>query len=318
MLRQDTRILVVAGGWSAEREVSLATGEAVAGALERGGYAVRKVDLARPGTRLESVAALVGEMREFRPDAVWIALHGPLGEDGTLQGLLELAGVPYNGSGVLASAQGLDKVAAKQVFVANRITTPRCALVPAGEPLPEKSPLPLPVIVKPRSLGSSIGVSLVEKTEDLGGALEKVRELGQDALVEQYIVGKEIQVCVHRGEALPLVEVISANRIYDYEAKYVQGKSEHRIPASLPKKQYEAAQKMGVAVYRSLGCEGVARVELIAEQTGTLYALEVNTLPGMTVTSIVPEAAREAGISFLDLVTREIGDAMARSRGGSA
>jgi len=318
MLKQDARILVVAGGWSAEREVSLATGDAVAGALERGGYTVMKVDLARPGTRLDAVAALVAGMREFNPDAVWIALHGPLGEDGTLQGLLEMAGVPYNGSGVLASAQGLDKVAAKQAFVSSRITTPRYALVTTGEEPPEKSPLPLPVIVKPRSLGSSIGVSLVEKAEDLAGALGKVRELGQDALVEQYIVGKEIQVCVHRGEALPLVEVISANRIYDYEAKYVQGKSEHRIPASLPKKQYEAAQKMGLAAYRSLGCEGVARVELIAEQTGTLYALEVNTLPGMTVTSIVPEAAREAGISFLELVTREVADAIARRKGGTA
>jgi D-alanine-D-alanine ligase len=314
VLRPDARIVVVAGGWSAEREVSLATGEAVAGALERGGYAVRKTDLVRPGSRLDAVAGLLDEVREFRADAVWIALHGPLGEDGTLQGMLELAGIPFNGSGVLASAQGLDKVAAKQCFVANRITTPRYALVAAGEADPEKPPLPLPVIVKPRSLGSSIGVSLVEKPGDLGPALAKVRELGQDALVEQYMAGREIQVCIHRGEALPLVEVISANRIYDYEAKYVQGKSEHHIPASLPRKQYEAAQKMGIGAYKALGCEGVARVELIAEQTGTLYALEVNTLPGMTMTSIVPEAAREAGISFLELVTRELEDAIARRK----
>jgi D-alanine-D-alanine ligase len=311
MLAKDTRILVVMGGWSAERDVSLETGRAVLDCLKMAGYDARGFDLGDGSDHMDILGRLLGTIRSDGIQAVYIALHGPLGEDGTIQGLLDLAGVPYNGSGVLASALGLDKVFAKQIFVAGRITTPKHAVVPKGSS-PKGSPLPLPVVVKPRSLGSSIGVSLVEKADDLNPALDKVYSLGQDALVEQYIQGRELQAAVLDGVPLPLVEVISANRLYDYEAKYTVGKSEHKTPAPLPHKQYEAVQRLAQQAYAVLGCEGVARAEIIAENTGTLYVLEVNTLPGMTPTSIVPEAAREAGISFIELVAGEIERGMAR------
>lgn len=314
MLSPDARIVVVMGGWSAEREVALQSGAAVIECLRRAGQPVLGFDLSPDEPRSDAIRRLLDSIREFRADAVYLALHGPLGEDGTMQGLLELAGVPFNGSGVSASALGLDKVLAKQVFVANKITTPRYVLVPRGT-LPKNPPLPLAIVVKPRSLGSSIGVSLVEKAEEFAPAFAGAAACGQDVIVEQYISGRELQACVIDGEALPLIEVVTANRFYDYEAKYTAGKSEHKVPAPLPRKQYEAAQRLAVAAYAALGCEGAARVELIAEATGTLYVIEVNTLPGMTVTSLLPEAAREAGLSFLDLVRRELERAITR-RGG--
>ena len=317
MLTPATRVLVVMGGWSAEREVSLASGAAVVECLTQAGHPVLGFDLAPGDSHGDAVRRLLEAAVTFKPDAVYLALHGPMGEDGTMQGLLELAGLPYNGSRVAASAIGMDKVLAKQVFVANKITTPRYNLVPLGSAAAH-APLPLPVVVKPRSLGSSIGVSLVEKSEEFAPALALAFAQGQDAVVEQYISGRELQAFVVDGEALPLIEVTTTNRFYDYEAKYTAGKSEHKVPAPLPKKQYEAAQRLAVSAYRSLGCEGAARVELIAEATGTLYVIEVNTLPGMTVTSLLPEAAREAGWSFLDLIHRELAGAIRRHGRGPA
>ncbi len=311
MLSKETRILVVMGGWSAERSVSLKSGDAVVNCLERAGYPVCGFDLPAEEPHAEAVQRLLEEIRTFQASMVYLALHGPFGEDGTLQGLLELLCIPYNGSGVLASALGNDKALAKQVFVANKITTPKYAIVPKSQP-PKVSPLPLPAIVKPRALGSSLGVSLVERGEEFAPALEQALSYGQDAMVEQFISGREIQVGVQDGEPLPLIEVVSSNRLYDFEAKYTAGKSVHKTPAPFPKKQYEAAQRLGQAAYRALGCQGTARVEIIAESTGTLYVLEVNTLPGMTVTSLVPEAAREAGMSFLDLVIKEVEGALQR------
>ena len=314
MLSASTRVLVIMGGWSAEREVALASGQAVLDCLTQAGHPVLGFDLAPDLPRGEAVHRLLDAATSFRPDVVYLALHGPTGEDGTIQGFLDLAGLPYNGSGVAASALGMDKVLAKQVFVANKITTPRYAVLPRGA-APARPPFPLPLVVKPRALGSSIGVSLVEKDDEFAPALERAAVQGQDVLVEQYVAGRDVQACVVDGEALPLIEVVTPNRFYDYEAKYTAGKSEHRVPAPLPKKQYEAAQRLGVAAYRAIGCEGAARVEIIAEATGTLYVIEVNTLPGMTVTSLLPEAAREAGWSFLDLIRRELAGAIRRRAG---
>ena len=312
MLSKATRILVVMGGWSPEREVSLASGGAVLGCLTAAGYEARGYDLPAEGSRRRAVAGLLAAIEEHRTDIVRLALHGPFGEDGTIQGLLDLAAVPYTGSGVLASALGLDKVLAKQVMVAARITAPRHVLLPRGVPPPPAPPIALPVIVKPRALGSSLGVSLVERGDEFAPAVERASAYGQDVMVEAWVAGHDIQACVLDGEILPLIEVVPRGKIYDFEAKYSPGGAEHRVPAPLPKKQYEAAQKMGLAAYRALGCAGAARVELIAEDTGTLYALEVNTVPGMTPTSLLPEAAREAGMSFLDLLERELTGALRR------
>src|SRR6185503_13058074 len=214
VLSKTTRILVIMGGWSAERAVSLETGQAVAECLERGGYPVQTFDLGGEPPRLPVFTRLLEALTTFRADVAYLALHGPDGEDGTMQGALELAGIPYNGSGVLASALGNDKPAANQVFVSSKITTPKYAVVPAAE-TPVAPPLPCPVIVKPRALGSSLGVVLVERPEDFPAALAHARSFGQEAMVEQYITGRELQACVIDGEALPLIEVVSANRLYD-------------------------------------------------------------------------------------------------------
>jgi len=308
---KDTRILVLMGGWSAEREVSLASGGAVLAALSAGGYAAIGYDLAPTEDRKTAVASLLGKITEARSDVVYLALHGTFGEDGCVQGLLEAANVPYTGSGVLASALAMDKVAAKLVLVASRIATPRFEVASRGN-VPAKPPFPLPVIVKPRAQGSSVGVTLVEKEEDFGPAVEKAQSFGDDALVEVYVNGREIEAPVLEGEPLPLIEVTPKNRFYDYEAKYTPGMSEHRVPAPIPPRQYQAAQKLAASSHQALGCEGVTRVEMIAEETGTLYVIEVNTLPGMTATSLVPEAARAAGMSFLDIVVRQVELALRR------
>jgi D-alanine-D-alanine ligase len=252
-------------------------------------------------------------IQDSRIDIVYLALHGTFGEDGTMQGLLEMAGIPYTGSGVLASALAMDKVASKLVFVASRVATPKFEVVAQGS-RPPHSPLPLPVVVKPRSQGSSVGVSIVDQPDGWEAAVAKAHEYG-DALVESYITGRELEAPIMDGEPLPLIEIVPRNRFYDFEAKYTPGMSEHLTPAPLPAKQYQAAQRLAVAAHRALGCEGTTRVEMIAESTGTLYLIEVNTIPGMTVTSLVPESAREAGMSYCDVVVRQLESGLRRTGG---
>lgn len=312
MLNKDIGVLVLTGGWSAEREVSLMSGKAVIEALKGVGYRVRELDLSPEEPRLKSINRILDELESEQQQVVYIAMHGPFGEDGAVQGVLELADVPYNGSGIIASALGNDKLHAKEIFVANKITTPRYALVRREDSRPKSVPLPLPVVVKPRALGSSVGVSIVRKEAEFGPALEAAFAYDQDVLVETYIKGREIHAGILDGKALPLVEVVCAEGFYDYAAKYNPGQSEHRVPAPLPKKQSEACQKAAEKAYRALGCRGAARVDIIAEETGTIYVLEVNTLPGMTPTSLLPEAARETGMSFVDLVLHELGGAHSR------
>ncbi len=314
MLNKDVGIMVLTGGWSAEREVSLMSGRAVIEALRGAGYRVKEFDLSLDEPRLNSINRLLDELESDPRQVVYIAMHGPFGEDGAIQGLLELADVPYNGSGIIASALGNDKLHAKEIFIANKLTTPRFALV-RREDKPESSPLPLPVVVKPRALGSSVGVSIVKKQEEFGPALEAAFKYDQDVLVESHIKGREIHAGILDGKALPLVEVVCREGFYDYDAKYNPGQSEHRVPAPLPKRQSEACQKAAEKAYRVLGCCGAARVDIIAEETGTIYVLEVNTLPGMTPTSLLPEAARETGMSFVDLVLHELEGARSRFAG---
>lgn len=311
MLSKDIEVLVLTGGWSAERDVSLMSGRAVIEALRGAGYRVRDLEFSPELPRLESINRLLDELEAERQQVVYVAMHGPFGEDGAVQGVLELAEVPYNGSGIIASALGNDKLHAKEIFVANKITTPRYALI-RREDKPESVPLPLPVVVKPRALGSSVGVSIVRKENEFGSALESAFAYDQDVLVETYIKGREIHAGILDGKALPLVEVVCSEGFYDYAAKYNPGQSEHRVPAPLPKKQSEACQRAAEKAYRALGCCGAARVDIIAEDTGTIYVLEVNTLPGMTPTSLLPEAARETGLSFVDLVLHELEGARSR------
>ncbi len=297
-----THVAVLMGGWSAERDVSLASGEACAAALERCGYEVSRVDVSR------DVASV---LQNLRPDVCFIALHGRFGEDGTMQGLLEILGIPYTHSGVMASAVAMDKPVAKKLFadvglkVADgRIMTRQQIL--AGEEYPA------PLVIKPLNEGSSVGVTILLENENR--ALKDIPwSFGNEVLVETYIPGREIQVAVMGDQALGAVEIRPLGRFYDYEAKYTEGKAEHLMPAPLEKAQYDAVLEMALKAHEVLGCRGVSRSDFrlfdTPEGDGEFYILETNTQPGMTELSLVPEIAQYEGISFEDLVRWIVEDA---------
>jgi len=308
----------VLGGKSAEREISLRTGEQVGLALRRKGHEVIALDLDE---------GLVPALQRQRPDVVFIALHGRYGEDGCLQGLLEILGVPYVGSGVLASALAMDKVMSKKLFQLEGLICPR-SMVIAGSELDGTSggevageveeAFGFPVIVKPNREGSTIGLTLVKEPAGLPDALRRAFEYDEEAVVEEYIRGTEITVSVLGNRepwALPIIEIISATGLYDYKAKYTKGMSEHIIPARVPEHTYEAAQAAAVRAHKALGCRGMSRADFIVGPDNEPYILEVNTIPGMTETSLLPDAARAAGIEFPDLVDMLIDFALEPSGG---
>ena len=291
---RSRRVGVLYGGPSAEREVSLVSGKEVADALRQRGY--KGVSLIDVGPDLPA------QLRKRRIHVVFNALHGKIGEDGCVQGLLEVMGIPYTGSGVTASALCMDKVLTKEVLSHNRIPTPRYQVL-AGEGNTETK-LRLPVVVKPRSEGSSIGVTIVRRQRDLASAVHEARRTDRDALVEQYVPGKEITVGILNGEALGVTEIRPVKGFYDFETKYTSGMASHVFPAPLPGALYRKAMRLGVRACAVLGCEGAPRVDFRISPEQRLYALEVNTLPGMTPLSLLPEIAAGVGIDFGNLVER--------------
>jgi D-alanine-D-alanine ligase len=292
-------VAVLMGGNSAEREVSLVSGKAVAGALAEAGFTVRTVD---PGDGPGAVLAAM----EPRPDAVFNALHGRWGEDGCIQGLLELIRVPYTHSGVLASALAMDKPMAKKLFMQEGIP---CAehVVASREQVMAGDVLPRPYVIKPLNEGSSVGVRIV--TADAPGPAFGNGDwpFGDQVMVERYVPGRELTVAVMGDRALAVTELRPLQGFYDYEAKYTDGKTEHLIPAPVPKPVYEAAQDYALRAHKVLGCRGVSRADLRYDDTngapGELILLEVNTQPGMTPLSLVPEQAAHCDIGFTQLVT---------------
>ena len=289
------RVTVLMGGASAERDVSLRSGHAAAQALDSAGYAVTLVDAGRDPAEL--VRALV----ETKPDVVFNALHGRFGEDGCVQGLLNLLGVPYTHSGLLASAAAMDKAFARQIFAAAGIPVAKGAVVQKGD----ASPLVRPHVVKPLNEGSSFGVYILQE----GDNRDPLADWPFDSdvvLVEEFIPGREITVAVMGDRALGALEITSDRGFYDYEAKYAPGGSRHIMPAPLPDADYAEACRLAVEAHKALGCRGVSRSDLRYDDTKPgaprLVMLEVNTQPGMTATSLVPEIAAHAGISFPDLV----------------
>ena len=289
-------VAVLKGGWSAEREVSLVSGAAVENALAGQGYRVSGVDIARD---------LSTQLSEIRPDVVFNALHGPVGEDGCVQGLLEVMGLPYTHSGVLASALAMDKPAAKRLFADAGLTCPEgrvmcradIAAGAAGDP---------PYVVKPLDQGSSVGVHLVF-SGDNAVLLNGDWPYGEQVLVEPYIPGREIQVAVMGERALGAIEIRPKGRFYDYEAKYTEGRADHYMPAPIHPDAYKEALDIALTAHRTLGCRGVSRADLRYDDTagepGRFYLLEINTQPGMTPLSLVPEIAADVGISFQQLVS---------------
>ena len=341
-MRDPMKVAVVLGGTNEERNVSLATGRAVVAALRERGHDVVAVDpahgvvpredeermlggavgvdppdldeLARLGG--SSVGAALAELPAVRrADVVFLALHGEFGEDGTVQGLLDLARVAYTGSGCLGSAVAFDKRISKELLEHEGVPTPRWT--------PESAPLGtilrdlgLPLVVKPSSGGSTVGLSLVREAEDLPAAIELAALYDDDVLCEAFIPGRELTVAVVEGEALPPVEIIPSHEIYDYECKYSAGMSRYEAPADLTTGETARIQELAVRAYEALRQASYSRVDFRLSDDGTFWCLEANSLPGLTSTSLVPKAAAAAGISFPELCERIARSAMRRFRAG--
>lgn len=302
------RIGVLMGGISREREVSLRSGAAMLAALKEQGYQVVGIDVGE-----DIVRQIIGANIEV---AV-IALHGRWGEDGTVQGLLELLRIPYTGSGVLASALAINKIKAKEVFLYHEIPTPEFFPIPdvwRGE----EPPFPPPWVVKPASEGSTIGISIVADRAGLNEGVKGAKAHDQEVFVERYIKGRELTVAILNGEPLPIVEVKPKRGFYDYQAKYTPGETTYTCPAPLSKLQTEEVMGLGLRAYHALGCSGCARVDLLMDEGGGAYVTEINTLPGMTQTSLVPKAAAVAGIPFGRLVEMILEGAALKIGGGRA
>lgn len=301
------RVAVLMGGRSLERDVSLVSGRRIERALAERGYPVSALDVDE---------TLVPTLLEEKPDLVYIALHGKDGEDGTLQELLEILGLPYTGPGPLASGIGFNKILSKELFIDHGIPTPRyCALSESTiEDMGASGLLPVaweklggPVVVKPAAQGSALGVSVVERFEDLAGAL--VTALGYDdrVLVEEYVPGTEIAVSVIGNDltvALPAVEVVPHSGFFDFEARYKAGQTNYFVPARLDDEVAAEAERMALEVHNLLRCKDMSRVDMIVGEDSVPCVLELNISPGMTETSLLPLAAEQAGMTFPDLVER--------------
>lgn len=340
------RVAVMMGGFSSERPISLSTGKQILESLDGEKYDVIGLDAAMiPGTSLKPLATsadmvqaladagdalhsstqlkalqdVAGAGASLRPDVVFLALHGQYGEDGTIQGLLELLGLPYTGSGVMASSIAIDKSMAKRVMASAGIRVPDSVdfFCKGGQWNKDAvaeavAEIGYPVIVKPSKQGSTIGMTKVNAPDELNKAIETAAGYDSQIVVEQFVVGTELTVGVLGNDepfALPVVEIVPAKGFYDYEAKYTPGATDEIVPARLSDEDTAQAQEIALAAHTALGCRGVSRTDIIATPEG-MYALEVNTIPGMTPTSLLPRAAAAAGIPFGKLLDMLIGFAL--------
>ena len=285
-------VAVLMGGWSKEREVSLVSGAAVATALKDTGFQVTEIDVH------QDAAALLSQLYPI-PDKVFNALHGRFGEDGCVQGFLNILGVPYTHSGVLASALAMDKPMSKRIFKEVGITVADHQIL-TREQLSQTVFGSKPHVIKPLNEGSSVGVNIICEG-DRSTLTEKEWPFGSHLMAEQYIPGRELTVAVMGERALGVTEIKTGHLFYDYDAKYSDGGSTHQVPAQLPQDIYDEAMRISVLAHKTLGCRGISRADMRYDGKD-LYLLEVNTQPGMTPTSLVPEQASYANISFENLV----------------
>ncbi|MFB9968626.1 D-alanine--D-alanine ligase [Pseudoroseomonas cervicalis] len=288
-------VAVLFGGISTEREVSLSTGGQVVTALRQAGFQVTPVEVT------SDLAALVAALQAAKPDAVFNALHGRFGEDGCVQGVLDWLGIPYTHSGVRASSVAMDKAAAKAVFAAHGLPLAEHRVVTPAE-LEAADPLERPYVVKPVSEGSSVGVEILKEGDNRRAEIARNWRFGPQIMAEEYIAGRELTVAVMGDRPLAVTEIGTGHVFYDYDAKYAAGGSRHTIPAEIPGDVAEAAKAATLRAHQSLGCRGVSRSDFrYDDATGKLALLEVNTQPGLTPTSLVPEQAAHCGISFAEL-----------------
>ena len=302
----DTTVAVLMGGWSAERAVSLSSGEACASALRQAGFKVVPIDVTR-----ERVVSI---LQDLRPDVAFNALHGKWGEDGCASAILETLLIPYTHSGVLASSLAMHKEKSKAIFRAAGIPVAESKLVEL-EYAAANHPMPLPYVIKPVAEGSSVGVHIVTSSSNGPAAmiLEQRDLYGTHAMVERFIPGKELTCAVIGDVALGVIDIVSKGTFYDYVSKYAPGGSQHILPAEIPNDVYRKCQQYSLMAHKALGCRGVSRADFryndMRGGEGEIILLEVNTQPGMTGTSLVPELAKHAGHSFPELVTWMVNDA---------
>jgi D-alanine-D-alanine ligase len=298
---KNKKIAVLMGGLSAEREISLKTGQAVLKALLESGCNAVAVDVGHD---------LPGQLRAAGTEVAFICLHGRYGEDGTVQGLLEMIRIPYTGSGVMSSSMVIDKVVTKQILLYHEISTPGFVVYRAGDDLAAvlERCQHFPLIVKPAREGSTIGISIVHDMEQLKDGLAEALRHDNLILIEDFIRGAEVTVSILNGEPLPIIQIVPKSGFYDYESKYTPGQTEYLLPAPLEAVIYNRLQEVSVAACRALSCRGAARVDFMVRER-EFFCLEVNTIPGMTETSLLPKAAAEAGVSFNELVMQILEDA---------
>ena len=313
-----SKIGVLMGGQSSEREVSLKTGEAVYRSLVRSGYDAVAIDVS---------PALFQTMQEQTVEIAFLALHGPGGEDGAIQGFLETLGVPYTGSGVRASAIGMHKVATKTQLAAEGIPVPKGTVLLRGTAptmgrILSTCKLKLPLVVKPASQGSTIGVTVVRKSSQWKEALRLAHQYDAEAMVEAFIPGHEVTVSLLGGAdgtvtGLPAVEIVAPDGFYDFSAKYEKGRTQYLCPAPLSAAITRQIAQLAIKTYQVLGCKGAARVDFRITPKGKPYVMEINTVPGMTETSLLPMAAGKAGLSYDVLTERILDSAIERAGTGS-
>jgi D-alanine-D-alanine ligase len=289
------RVGVIMGGPSAEREVSLNSGKGVLAALRSRGHDVVGIDWK------STDEDLIDRLRTENVAAAWIALHGTFGEDGCVQGLLECARIPYTGSGVLASAIAMDKIATRRVFDQEGIESPRWRRYHGAA---DVARIGFPMVVKPSAEGSSVGVSIVHAEGEVAAALDKARAGHGEVLLEEYVKGREINVCILDGEAIGEVEIRPVTEFYDYEAKYIRNDTQYLVPAPIDDGERRRLHDLAVRAHNTIGCAGATRVDLILGDAGRAVCLEINTLPGMTDHSLLPKVAAHHGIDYAELVER--------------
>ena len=292
---KNKKIGVLYGGMSSEREISILSGKAVLKALKKMKLDVCGIDVDKN---------VIEKIKNEKIDIGYIALHGPIGEDGTIQGMLEILDVPYTGCDVFASSICMEKNISKNLFNCANISTPGWSVLKKFESLPAIKHYP--VAVKPVSCGSALGVTIVKNFKEFIEAAKKAFEYDQEIIIEQFIKGKEITVGVLDGKALPVIEIVPKGKFYDFKSKYQKGCSKHIIPARISKKAYSTAQNYAEKIYKFFKCRAVCRVDMIVDENGKVWVLENNTIPGMTETSLLPDASCVAGYNFESLVLKII------------
>ncbi len=335
------KIAVLLGGTSAERDVSLVSGQEIAKALLQKGHNVLAIDCAFGDLLIEDWEKDINDiihvehsdfekkkyeldrnllktmefLIEKKIDVVYIALHGGYGENGQIQSLLDLVKIPYTGSGALSSALGMNKHISKILFHRSNIPTPPWINFEEKKKIPESeiTGLGLPVVIKPNNQGSTVGLTIVSEVKKIAKAVELASKFSRSVLAEKYIPGRELTVSILDQNALPIIEIIPEHGVYDYECKYQKGKSKYNVPADLPKDLSLLVQNYAMQAYNALGCRHYARVDFRLANNNQPYCLEVNTLPGMTATSLVPKAAQAMGIKFPELVEKIVYIALNKS-----